>query len=122
MRRLLLGLLALTLAGCSAEATQNMGQFVPPTAAHLGPACDVATPTATDTAVCNLYKANIVMCGVNVAAVGGMVNGALVIVPGYGAAAAAANGLIVAPVISAAQLYFCNMNGYLQPATPTAAK
>ncbi len=121
MKKLLL--FAFLLSGCATLGLTPVGKptlaglakYTPPTADRLGPACEVPSPTSDDTNACDLYKVNVYLCGVNVQKVGGVVNGMAVMVPGYGAMIAGGNALVVEPVISAEQLFFCNDLGYIKP-------
>lgn len=123
MRSLALLAIAVLLTGCASlgltpvqpPTLAGLVKYTPPTADKLGPACEVPSPNADDSNACDLFKINVYVCGLNVAAVGGKVNGVLVMVPQYGAIAAGMNALAIEPVINATQLWFCNANGYVKP-------
>lgn len=114
----------LLLPACSSLGLSPIGQptlaglakYTPPTAAVLGPACGIPDPTPDDSNACDLFKINVMVCHANLEAVGEKVNGVLMLVPQYGPVAATVNAAAIEPAIGAAQLWYCNANGYLQPA------
>ena len=121
-RALVIGAM-LTLGACASASNPNGifdMKYVPPTAQILSPACAVTAPTPADQNACMLYHLQVFNCGLNLNAVGGTIQGAAMLVPGYGQAAAM--GLQMAqPIINAAQLQICLANGFITPAAAPAA-
>lgn len=95
-------------------------KYFPPTAANLAPACAVENPTPADQNACMLYKVQVFNCQLNLNAVGGIINGVVMLVPGYGPAISAGMA-VVQPVINSVQLGICTANGFIVPSVPDVA-